>query len=180
MLSASASVTLGGNDGAEAGPSFPGSLDPDRIDEGTEGDVADSETSDRLPRRAVFAARAESNPPRAPPSAGLPSPALGIFTVLELTEADPGSEAVAEEAGESAFEPAAPLPRPTLPRVSRAELRDEDDAEAPDGTDAESEAFDPVEPAEPVVSAKATGTEPVAEPTPNATANAPTRPTYRK
>lgn len=42
--------------------------------------------------------------------------------------------------------------------------------------DAES-VFDPDEPPEPVVSAKATGIAATAEPTPNATANAPTRPT---
>jgi len=46
--------------------------------------------------------------------------------------------------------------------------------------DEESEAFAPVEPAEPVVSAKAIGIDPIAEPTPNATASAPTRPTYRE
>ena len=45
-----------------------------------------------------------------------------------------------------------------------------------DDPDADDE---PVEPAEPVVSANATGTAAIAEPTPNATANAPTRPTYR-
>ena len=38
-------------------------------------------------------------------------------------------------------------------------------------------ALDPVEPEEPVVSAAATGTDAIAEPTPSATANAPTRPT---
>jgi len=46
--------------------------------------------------------------------------------------------------------------------------------------DEESEAFASVEPADPVVSAKAIGIDPIAEPTPNATANAPTRPTYRQ
>ena len=50
----------------------------------------------------------------------------------------------------------------------------------PAPADEESEAFAPVEPAEPVVSAKAIGIDPIAEPTPNATANAPTRPTYRE
>ncbi|MGB6106566.1 MAG: hypothetical protein WBF86_01895, partial [Mycobacterium sp.] len=38
---------------------------------------------------------------------------------------------------------------------------------------------DPVDPPDPVVSANATGTAAIAEPTPNATANAPTRPTHR-
>jgi len=46
----------------------------------------------------------------------------------------------------------------------------------PDADEA-SEEFD-VAPAEPVVSANATGIAATAEPTPNATANAPTRPTY--
>jgi hypothetical protein len=36
-----------------------------------------------------------------------------------------------------------------------------------------------LEPPEPVVSANATGTADTADPTPNTTANAPTRPTYR-
>jgi hypothetical protein len=53
------------------------------------------------------------------------------------------------------------------------------DSAAADPDPAESDEFDPVEPAEPVVSANATGTDATAEPTPNATANAPTRPTYR-
>jgi hypothetical protein len=42
-----------------------------------------------------------------------------------------------------------------------------------------SAALDPVDPAEPVVSADANGTDAIAEPTPSATAKAPTRPTYR-
>jgi hypothetical protein len=53
------------------------------------------------------------------------------------------------------------------------------DSAAADPEAAESDELDPVEPAEPVVSADATGTDATAEPTPNATANAPTRPTYR-
>jgi hypothetical protein len=57
-----------------------------------------------------------------------------------------------------------------LPRPS---ARDEELAE-PD--EAESE-FDPVDPPDPVVSAKATGIAPAAEPTPRISASAPTRPT---
>jgi hypothetical protein len=45
-----------------------------------------------------------------------------------------------------------------------------------DSVDAES-ALDPVDPPEPVVSANATGTDATADPTPSATASAPTRPT---
>ena len=43
----------------------------------------------------------------------------------------------------------------------------------------ESAAPEPADPADPVVSANATGTAATAAPTPKATANAPTRPTYR-
>ena len=48
------------------------------------------------------------------------------------------------------------------------------DVESDDAAESE----DPVEPPDPVVSANATGTATTAEPTPNATANAPTRPTW--
>jgi hypothetical protein len=47
------------------------------------------------------------------------------------------------------------------------------DDEAP----ADESALDPVDPPEPVVSANANGIAAAAEPTPKATANAPTRPT---
>jgi hypothetical protein len=64
---------------------------------------------------------------------------------------------------------------PTLdePRRDRVEPRDGALVDDPADTDEP----EPVEPAEPVVSATATGTEAIADPTPNATANAPTRPT---
>jgi hypothetical protein len=45
--------------------------------------------------------------------------------------------------------------------------------------DPDSAALEPVDPAEPVVSAAANGIAATAEPTPRATARAPTRPTYR-
>ena len=91
--------------------------------------------------------------------------------------------------GEWAREPSATLPdrRPEPaaslvaesaldePRRDRAVPRDGALVDAP--ADADEPAPEPVEPAEPVVSATATGTEAIAEPTPNATANAPTRPT---
>jgi len=59
----------------------------------------------------------------------------------------------------------------------RAAPRDGADDVDADEVDAASD--EPVEPPEPVVSAKAIGTDATAAPTPNATANAPTRPTYR-
>ena len=52
-------------------------------------------------------------------------------------------------------------------------------ADDADDDDADVASDEPAEPPEPVVSATATGTDAIAEPTPNATANAPTRPTYR-
>ena len=61
------------------------------------------------------------------------------------------------------------------PRPARAAPREGTDADAEDADEASEE---PAEPAEPVVSANATGTDATAEPTPNATASAPTRPTY--
>ena len=66
------------------------------------------------------------------------------------------------------------------PRPARAGPRDgalvESDAADPEA--AESAELDPDDPPDPVVSANATGTDATAEPTPNATAKAPTRPTY--
>ncbi len=65
------------------------------------------------------------------------------------------------------------------PRRAPERCRDElSDREEDEEEDAES-VFDPDEPPEPVVSANANGTEATADPTPNTTANAPTRPTYR-
>lgn len=64
--------------------------------------------------------------------------------------------------------PADSPPDRTAPRAGRAVDVPEDES-----------ALDPVEPEEPVVSAAATGTDAIAEPTPRATANAPTRPMYR-
>jgi hypothetical protein len=52
------------------------------------------------------------------------------------------------------------------------------ESDAADPEAAESAELDPDDPPDPVVSANATGTDATAEPTPNATAKAPTRPTY--
>lgn len=72
------------------------------------------------------------------------------------------SAAARPEAAEDATPRAEPLPE-------RAGVRGDD----------ESEDTVPEAPAEPVVSANAAGADNAAEPTPNATANAPNRPTYR-
>ena len=63
------------------------------------------------------------------------------------------------------------------PRDARTGPRTDDLADDLADDEADDESEDPVEPADPVVSANATGTDATAEPTPNATANAPTRPT---
>jgi hypothetical protein len=66
---------------------------------------------------------------------------------------------------------ASPVEEPLLEEPPCVVVRDDPDDEPPE--------LEPVEPPEPVVSAKATGMDPIAAPTPNATANAPTRPTQR-
>ena len=73
-----------------------------------------------------------------------------------------------------ATEPASADPRPPArgPRAGE-DFRDDDD------DDEESAELDPLDPADPVVSANAIGSEPRPDPTPRATANAPTRPTCR-
>jgi hypothetical protein len=60
------------------------------------------------------------------------------------------------------------------PRVADGE--DAEDAEAPEATDL---TLDPADSVDPVSSADATAVEANSPPTPNATARAPTRPTYR-
>jgi hypothetical protein len=76
-----------------------------------------------------------------------------------------------------------PLPADAVPddapRPARAGPRDGAfvDSDAADPEPAESAELDPDDPPDPVVSANATGTDATAEPTPRATANAPTRPT---
>ena len=76
-------------------------------------------------------------------------------------------------AGEPLEESVAVEPARPVRAAPREGADDADDGEADDASD------EPAEPAEPAVSATATGTDASAEPTPNATANAPTRPTYR-
>ncbi len=84
------------------------------------------------------------------------------------TRAPARAGAFVEGSAESAPEP--PRPVRTAPRAGWV-------ADDPDDPDASAESDDPVEPPDPVVSANATGTATTADPTPSATANAPTRPT---
>jgi hypothetical protein len=90
--------------------------------------------------------------------------------------------------GDPLPDPADPDPRQPDPATDpatdpvdvRACLRAGDDVVAgvPDDAGDDDADDDPVEPADPVVSANATGAHATAEPTPNATANAPTRPIW--
>ena len=76
-------------------------------------------------------------------------------------------------AAESVSGPVADSPRVCLP--DRDVLPEGDVFEPSDGADE----FVSVEPSDPVMSADATGIDATAQPTPKATARAPTRPTYR-
>ena len=108
----------------------------------------------------------------------------------------PGLVADEPSEGASLPDPAGTPTDPRLPETADEPPEEEPPEESPtdepprpapaprDGTDAlvdaedESEgADDPVDPDDPVVSANATGTTATTEPTPNATASAPTRPT---
>jgi hypothetical protein len=117
-------------------------------------------TLDRRSRALPADAAGPAPPPRAPETAA----AGESFPDVALSDEEPPDAAPPDEA----------------PRPARAGTRDADfvDSEAPDPDPAASAEVDPAEPADPVVSANATGTDATAEPTPKATANAPTRPTY--
>lgn len=92
------------------------------------------------------------------------------------TRARGPASSVAEDSAESDPAPPASVEsRPPARGVRAGEVLREDDEEDDD----ESAELDPLDPAEPVVSANAIGSEPRPEPTPKATASAPTRPTYR-
>ena len=175
VVSTSASVALGGSDGVETEPSFPAFPDADGI-EGAEGAVAESDLAERLPRRGVRSGRAASDPPRASVSA----PTAGISTGAELSEAGLSSEA-GPDAGESDESSAeSPADAPRAPRAPRAVLRVGVEVDAPAVEEDEaSEVSEPVDPEDPLVSANAIGIAEMPEPTPKATARAPTRPTYR-
>jgi hypothetical protein len=91
----------------------------------------------------------------------------------ELSEGDPVDEPRLPGAVDD------PSPEPLVEPPRAREVPREGafvDGEEPED---ESVALEPVDPAEPVVSAAANGTEAIAEPTPSTTARAPTRPTYR-
>ena len=112
-------------------------------------------------------------------SRDLPADATGPTPPLRPPEAAAGDSLPDEPLPDEPLPAAAPPDG--APRPARAGPRDGAlvDSDAADPEPAASVELDPAEPADPVVSANATGTDATAEPTPNATANAPTRPTYR-
>jgi len=116
-----------------------------------------------------------------PPAARAPEAILGAASLADESDGELGSESDDSSAVVSGI-PAERLVSDPLDESRAEALRDPRFGALVDSApaDEESEAFAPVEPAEPVVSAKAIGIDPIAEPTPNATANAPTRPTYRE
>ena len=165
----STSTTRAGRGEAPTAPTFPttsassttpattDSGRPVRADELAEPGSLAAES--RPPATAVESpSGAEGTDPRAPARAGTSAPA---------DESDGSDES----------DPEPPRPVRAAPRDGFVDPDPDDVVDAESDDAAESE--DPVEPPDPVVSANATGTATTADPTPNATANAPTRPTCR-
>jgi len=145
--------------------------EPDEIDEGTEDDVSVLERGDRLPRRGLTAVGAGSDPSRASPLAVMRPRGVEISSGLDVS--GEGAEELASGTGAPAF-------RALLPRAPRAVLRDGDAVEEPaEDEPVVPDVSEPVDPDDPLVSAKANGITEMPEPTPRATARAPTRPTKR-
>jgi hypothetical protein len=150
------------------------------------GNATGSETSVSITARGDGADAGAGAEPLDPLSTVVPSGAgVELFRRLgaELAAEPPGTperparvEEVAPSDEELSSEAADPAPGPEDPRPLRAGLDLGEDFDAASDDDASAE-LDPVEPADPVVSANATGTDATADPTPNATASAPTRPT---
>ena len=112
-------------------------------------------------------------PPRAPAAEMGTAESLSSESDDDLSEVDPTDDEprLPEVADDPSPEPFDEPPRArSVPRAGTL-------VDAVDEADRESAAVEPVEPAEPVVSANATGIAATAEPTPSATARAPTRPT---
>ena len=122
--------------------------------------------------RPCRAAAAEPAPGSLPAELRPPATAGESLSDAEATSRDPRPPARAGASVEGSAESG-----PEPPRSVRVAPRAGLVADDPDEADVSAESDDPVEPPDPVVSASATGTATTADPTPNATANAPTRPT---
>jgi hypothetical protein len=146
--------------------------DEDRPDDGV---TTEPETVPTTASEGAVTGVASTRVPRCTPAGtdtAEPGCGRGPFAIRDSAVSDPPSPC--EPAG-------LPGPGPVTvePPRDRAAPREGALVDAGDEPARESAVFEPVEPAEPVVSANATGIATTAEPTPNATANAPTRPTYR-
>jgi hypothetical protein len=121
---------------------------------------------------APVAGRAPEPPGRdaepSPAELSFADPSPGADVEPEVPEPDPRRLESTED----------PPPEEPLRAPDRADRDDADDVEDPDGdAPAEFDPDDPDDPDDPVVSANANGTDEIADPTPRATASAPTRPT---
>ena len=141
------SVAVGDGDGTDTAP-----LLPDEPDSGDDGTAADSETP-LLLRRGELSLDAEE-------------PSLAVGTA--------GSESSLPDAAGTSSADSDAAPAPPLPRAPREAREDPREGEvlAEDSAEEASEE----EPLEPLVSANAIGIAEMPEPTPKATARAPTRP----
>ncbi|CAN1569131.1 hypothetical protein MCEMIE22_03122 [Mycobacteriaceae bacterium] len=147
-----------------AGPGIDAGAPLDSVEMASDGEGIASE-------RVVSAA---AGPPseflrRGTPVSAAPT---GLWARARGPAPSPAADSAASDP--EATEPASADPRPPArgPRAGE-DFRDDDD------DDEESAELDPLDPADPVVSANAIGSEPRPDPTPRATANAPTRPTCR-
>jgi len=98
-----------------------------------------------------------------------------LFGAVESRPAEPGLSAELAGAPRSCPDAAVAV----LGAAPAARRADGEPARLPDSAPETDPAPEPAAPGEPTSSANATGIAATAEPTPNATANAPTRPTYR-
>jgi hypothetical protein len=123
---------------------------------------------------------AESEPPRTEGASDDESgPSTTAGTSTEAPSGDVTDVDGAEDGAVDVSEDGAEFTSPRAPeRAPRREPADEL-SEEPEPDDSDDSDDDPVDPSEPRRSANATGIDTTAAPTPRATANAPTRPTYR-
>ena len=144
-----------------------------------EGSAVPDRSAEERPTRALMAGLGRDVVPLA--AARPPEPILGAASLAEESDGELGSGSD-EGSGVVSGIVEERLVSVPLDESRAVALRDPRGGALvdPAPADEESEAFASVEPADPVVSAKAIGIDPIAEPTPNATANAPTRPTYRE
>ena len=148
-----------------SGPGIDTAATPDSAEMASDGEGAASE-------RVVSAA---TGPPSELLRRGAAGPAglsAGLWTRPRGPAPSPAADSAAPEPDPTELPSADPRPPARGPRAGE-DFRDDDDY------DEESAELDPLDPAEPVVSANAIGSEPRPDPTPRATANAPTRPTCR-